>query len=67
MLKLHIIETGDTITLPKKEFQKLLENQKNKIFGPVDVINIDRKKFSGILKWNSDGLEYQKKIRNEWE
>ena len=67
MLKLHIVETEDTITIPKKEFQKLLKNQKNKIFEPADLINLDRKKFSGILKWNNDGLECQKKIRNEWE
>lgn len=67
MLKIHIIETGDTITLPKKEFQKLIKNQENKIFEPVDLINLDRKRFSGILKWNNDGLEYQRKIRNEWE
>ena len=25
------------------------------------------KKFLGKIKWGEDGLEYQKKIRNEWD
>ena len=25
------------------------------------------KKFLGKIKWGEDGLEYQKRIRNEWD
>jgi hypothetical protein len=27
---------------------------------------LDRLKYSGILKWGKDGLAFQKEIRNDW-
>ena len=28
--------------------------------------SLDAKKYCGALKWDIDGLEYQKQMRNEW-
>ena len=28
---------------------------------------LNRLKYSGILKWNKDGLTFQKEIRSEWQ
>jgi len=28
---------------------------------------LDRLKYSGILKWEKDGLTFQKELRNEWQ
>lgn len=28
---------------------------------------LNRLKYSGILKWEKDGLAFQKEIRNEWK
>jgi hypothetical protein len=28
---------------------------------------LDAKKFCGIIKWNDDGLAYQKRLRDEWD
>jgi hypothetical protein len=28
---------------------------------------LDAKRYLGKVKWNEDALEYQKKLRNEWD
>jgi hypothetical protein len=43
----------------KKKINKLIEELK-----PVKVF--DASKFAGKIKWDEDPLEYQKRIRNEW-
>jgi len=44
----------------KQEIEKLLfQLQPRKLFRA--------KQFAGKLKWGEDALEYQKRIRNEWD
>lgn len=42
----------------KKEFDDMLKSKKRKL---------NLKQFSGILENKIDGLDFQKKIRNEWK
>jgi hypothetical protein len=43
-----------------QEIEQILFNQKSrKIFNSQN--------FLGKIKWGTDALEYQKKIRNEWD
>ena len=66
MLTLHIKEIEDTISLPKKEFDKLVANQKEKKFDDIKLIRSDISQFCGILDWEKDAVKYQREIRNEW-
>jgi hypothetical protein len=44
----------------KRKINKLIGNLK-----PVKVF--DAKKFAGKVNWEEDPVEYQKRIRNEWD
>lgn len=46
---------------PKKEAKKLIDKAVSK------SRNVDLRKYAGILKTDINPLEYQKKIRSEWE
>lgn len=53
------------ITLKKEES---VEVQKEKIYSLKSKNKgLDAKKYSGILQVNEDPLEYQKRIRKEWD
>jgi hypothetical protein len=47
-------------THSKKEIDKLISKYK-----PVKTF--DAKKFAGKIKWDEDPVQYQKRIRNEWD
>ena len=38
MLILHINRVGESVTLPKEEFERLIENQKKGVFEPVEIV-----------------------------
>ncbi len=42
---------------PEKMLQELIKSY---------TAQLDRLNYSGILKWEQDGLKYQKEIRGEW-
>ena len=50
---LHRQFNGD----PEKMLQELIE---------FYTSHLNRLKYSGILKWEKDGLTFQKEIRSEW-
>ncbi len=43
---------------PEKMLQELVR---------LYMSQLNRAKFSGILKWKKDGLVFQKEIRSEWQ
>lgn len=68
MLTLHVQEH----TL-EKQLTELLQQKFNgnseKMFQElvrVYTAQLNRLQYSGILKWEKDGLAFQKEIRNEW-
>jgi hypothetical protein len=44
-----------------KELKAKLKNAQKNMMG------IDAKKYSGVIKLKEDPVKYQKKMRNEWE
>ena len=46
----------------KKEIEKALSQLK-----PKRKKGFDAKKYAGKVQWNEDPLEFQKKLRNEWD
>jgi hypothetical protein len=48
----------------EKEYDKKKVNTLIKQLKPSKVF--DAKKFAGKIKWEEDPVEYQKRIRNEW-
>ena len=36
-------------------------------FVKIYTAQLNRLKYSGILKWETDGLAFQKEIRSEWQ
>ncbi len=64
VILVFILKTMVTIIkkgTPKQEAKKLIDEAVAKA-GKKDL-----RKYAGILKTDIDPLEYQKKIRNEWE
>jgi len=53
-----VIKKGDSIEKINKLLAKLQAKAKK---------GLDAKKFSGTLSSKIDGLEFQKKLRDEWE
>ena len=58
----------------EKQFTELLQQKFNgnaeKMLEELIRIytaQLNRLKYSGILKWNKDGLTFQKEIRSEWQ
>jgi hypothetical protein len=40
----------------------------NKLIGDLKPVKVfDAKKFAGKVNWEEDPVEYQKRIRNEWD
>lgn len=53
-----IIKRGDSIEKIKKQLAELQMKTRKK--------GLDAKKYCGTLSTKIDGLEFQKKLRNEW-
>jgi hypothetical protein len=49
-----------------KEFKGDPERMMVELLRPYQS-RMNRLKYSGILKWDRDGLVYQKEVRSEWE
>ncbi len=55
---LTVIKKG----MRKKDIKQVIEKRPKK-----KSINLDLKKYCGVINLREDPLEYQKKLRNEWE
>jgi hypothetical protein len=55
------VETNSGELLAKDPFKMQQE------FVRTCTTQLDRLKCSGILKWEKDGLTFQKELRNEWQ
>jgi len=46
---------------------KTTKEQISKFFNKLKIgKSLDAKKYCGALKWDVDGLKYQKQVRDEW-
>ncbi|GHT51417.1 hypothetical protein AGMMS49982_08810 [Bacteroidia bacterium] len=52
------------VVVIEKRYNKKKVNQMMSEFKPVKTFGA--KKFAGTIEWGEDPLEYQKRIRNEW-
>jgi hypothetical protein len=52
------------VELNKNTTRQQLDNALKKIVAPKRKINLD--KYAGKIKFKTDGLAYQKKVRDEW-
>lgn len=68
MLTLHIQEHTLEKQLTELLQQKFNGNSEKMLQELVRVYTaqLNRLQYSGILKWEKDGLAFQKEIRNEW-
>ncbi len=53
-----------TITIKKKAGKEKLNEALKKL---KHSKKLNAKRHLGKVKWNEDALEYQKKVRNEWD
>ncbi len=48
--------------------KKTTKEQITKFLNKIKIgKSLDAKKYCGALKWEVDGLAYQKQLRNEWD
>jgi hypothetical protein len=53
------------VVVIEKKYSKAKINKLIEEFKPVKLF--EAKKFAGKINWNEDPVEYQKRIRNEWD
>jgi len=53
------------VVIVERKYNKKKINQQIRDLKPSKIF--DPKKFAGKIKWDEDPLDYQKRIRNEWD
>lgn len=56
-----------SVTIQKKDSVKTIRDKIKKADSNKKKIPINLEQYFGKVKFETDGLEYQKKIRNEWK
>ena len=56
-----------SVTIQKKDSVKTIRDKMQKAVSNKKKMPLNLEHYFGKVKFETDGLEYQKKIRNEWK
>jgi hypothetical protein len=59
------MEKSNMMVVVEKKYDRKKVDELIEKFKPAKVF--DAKKFAGTINWKEDPVEYQKRVRNEWD